>query len=211
MTRKGMTWLESLIVVMIFAVLACAFSASPAFAQLATVSGTGAAPAAPGAPSLDLYPLGKNFGADGSFQFGIDKSATAGVCAGYDVPDHIFLAGPCRDILILAHKGAAVAHLGGFVGYGLADINRSHPYWSARAGVNVGPAVSAALNKLGDGVPAFDALSSYQAPAWASYMGSITTLDYFGGYNGHWVHGPQIKADIPIQDLLNLIRAAGGK
>jgi hypothetical protein len=210
MKGKTMAWCEKLLVmltlVMVFAAVAVMPGHCQALQSLPTVSGTSV-----DAPSLDLYPLGKSFGKAGAFQFGIDKSATAGVCGGYDIPDHIFLAGPCRDLLVMAHAGKPVAHLGGFVGYGLADINRSHPYWSGRAGINTGGFLSAGLSKLADDVPYFDALSAYQAPAWVSYAGKITTLDYFVGYNGHWVHGPGLKADIPLADLLALITAAGGK
>jgi hypothetical protein len=166
---------------------------------------------APAAPSLDIYPIGKNFGSNGTYQIGFDKSQTVGACAGYDIPDHIFLTGPCRDFVILAHNGKSVAHMGGFLGYGLKDLSKSHPYWSARAGVSIGAAASSALNRLADDVPAFDALGAYQAPAWAAYVGKISDVEYFVGddFAGHLAHGPMANFTIPLADIAALIGSFG--
>lgn len=167
---------------------------------------------------LSLYPIGKNFGHNGSFQFGLDKSPTAGVCFEYDIPDRMFLTGPCRDIFVLAHYGRPAVHLGGSVGYGLLDVSKSHPVWGVRLGFNIGPAAKAALDRLADNVPALDAVGSFSAPKWAQYVGDITTLDFSGGVRQNpeagrvrYPYGAQAKVNIPIDDLVALIVSAGGK
>jgi len=50
------------------------------------------------AQSLDLLPIGKNFGHDGTWQIALDKSYTGSVCVFYDaaVGDRAFLVGVCR-------------------------------------------------------------------------------------------------------------------
>lgn len=163
------------------------------------------------AQSLDLYKLGKNFGSTGQWQFGIDKGATAGACLQREVHDGQWLAGPCRDVLILARNGAKAAHLGAAVMY---NADRGNATYSLRAGVNVGSASKAFLVELSQKAPLLESIGDLKAPKWAAYLGSITTLDYAVGYRpkhnadvkGNWTHGPMFKMDFPLEDLYALIK-----
>lgn len=168
--------------------------------------------------NLDLYNVGHALGQGGQWQFGIDKSPTAGACVMYDVPDKKLLAGPCRDVLILAHNGQRALHAGGAVLYELNDLAQKHPFYMARAGVNVGPAAHAALVHLSEKIPYLESLADYKAPVWAQYLGSIATVDAAGGYNPNpysnevrWPWGAQLKLDFPLADIASLFTSAGVK
>ncbi len=194
----------------LFAALLC-LSSTPVRAQeapatdavaLSTVSGTAAAAqdSAKLAPA-DWIKIGKNFGNRGQWQFGFDKSATAGACAAYAVRAHAVMAGPCRDVFLLARDGAPAFHLGAAVLY-----SGDTPNYTGRLGLTVGPAAAGALDQLSQRIPIVENLSHVKLPAWASYIGKITTVDYMvGRINGQLDHGPEAKVDIPLADLQLLL------
>lgn len=149
----------------------------------------------------DWIKLGKNFGSRGQWQFGFDKSSTAGACAAYVVRAHAVMAGPCRDVFLLARDGAPVFHLGGAILY-----SGSKPNYTGRAGFNIGPAGAAALNQVSERIPYLESLGDVRAPSWAAYVGRITTVDYIlGNINGQLDHGPGVKVNIPLADLRGLL------
>lgn len=161
---------------------------------------------------LDLYKFGGAFGRDKSWQIGLDKSPTAGACMVYDVADKAYLAGPCRDFIILSRRGEAAAHLGYAMLFDLGDMAQAHPAHNLRAGLNVGPAAKAALARVAEKIPALEDLAGYRAPGWAAYLGRITTLDAALGYRpdpaagqARWPWGFGLKADIPLSDLVTLL------
>lgn len=163
---------------------------------------TNPAAALPGklSPS-DWIKLGKNFGNRGEWQFGFDKSPTAGACAAYAVRARVLMAGPCRDVFLLARDGTPVFHLGAAILY-----SGQTPNYTGRAGFNVGPAGAAALNEVSTRIPYLEAVASMHVPSWASYLGKITTVDYMvGRINGRLDHGPEVKLDVPLADLRGLL------
>jgi len=192
---------------------------SAAYAQSAPAPA--AAPAAPvavaaPAPNLDLFQIGSNFGKNHSWEVGIDKSPNVDACLQREVHDGQWLAGPCRDIFILAKKQAdgslqPVAHLGAAILYNADHGNAS---FSARAGLNVGPAAHVMLVKVSDDIPGLEGLANITFPKWAAYLGDATTVDFAVGYrpvhdasvNGDLTYGPMAKLSIPLDDLYSLVK-----
>jgi hypothetical protein len=164
-------------------------------ASLETVSGTAASDVLKPA---DWIKLGKNFGSRGQWQVGFDKSATVGSCAFYAVRSRFLMAGPCRDVLLLAKDARPVFHLGGAALY-----SASHqPGYLGRAGFNVGPAAAALLTYAADHIPYVEAAADWNAPAALAYVGKITTFDYSAGIVGsQFDHGPQLMVNLPLPDL----------
>jgi hypothetical protein len=168
------------------------------------------------APS-DWYKIGGAWGPQQAWQVGFDKSATVGACgfigaARGQGPKYI--VGPCRDFFLVAKNKKPVYHLGILaLGYDVSDLTRSHPYYLARLGVNVGPAASSFLANLADRVPYLEGLLDWQAPAPLKYLGKISTLDAGGGPGLHAkpVYGGGVKLDIPLEDLAAAVRAATGR
>lgn len=172
------------------------------------------------AAAAPWIPLGPTFAADAAqpdhaFRFGFDKSATAGVCAEWNIVDRRPEAGPCRDVFLLRRGDVVAAHLGGSLMFALDDAAHTRPAYGTRLGINTGPAAKQALAAIGAHIPYLDQLGAYKAPAWASYLGAISSLDFSGSWRpkprdgGHrWLYGVQLKVDIPLEDLLSLLRGA---
>lgn len=190
--------------------------AAPAPAPVAAPAPAPAPAAAPAAQSLDLLQIGSSFGKNRAWEVGIDKSPVLDACIQREVHDGQWLAGPCRDVLVLAKLDASgalhpVAHLGAAIMYNAEHGNAS---FSMRAGVNVGPAAHALMVKLADDIPGLEGISNITFPKWASYLGSVTTVDYAVGYrpthdasvNGNLTHGPMAKMSIPLDDLYSLVK-----
>lgn len=167
------------------------------------------------APS-DWVKIGGAFGkpdANGrSWQFGFDKSDTAGGCLGWNMADSEFIGGPCRDVFILAHHQQRALHVGFMFGW---DSSHAHSAIVGRLGINVGPATAASLNYIGDKIPMLEALGSFSAPAPLAYIGKITNFDFMYGPrtnaapDKHFlVYGPEIQATLPLADLWAMV---GGK
>lgn len=185
-------------------------------AALGAVSMLPAPCSAAGATETLLTPaawvkLGPSFGPDSSWQFGFDKSATAGACAEYNIADRRFEAGPCRDIFLLARTGAKAMHLGGSIMFPLDDFEHKRPAYGTRFGINTGPAARAGLSAISAKVPYLDQLAAYRPPKWASYLGDIASVDFSGswrpkpvGDEHRFPYGVQAKVDIPLDDLLAL-------
>jgi hypothetical protein len=202
-----------------FAQDASAPAAVPAPAPVAAPVAPAPAPAvvaAPAVQSLDLFQIGNSFGKNKSWEVGIDKSPVLDACIQREVHDGQWLAGPCRDVLVLAKMDASgmlhpVAHLGAAIMYNAEHGNAS---FAMRAGVNVGPAAHALLSKMADDIPGLEGISNITLPKWASYIGSVTTIDYAMGYrpvhdasvNGNLTHGPMAKMSIPLDDLYSLVK-----
>jgi hypothetical protein len=169
-------------------------------AALPALSGTAAA--ADTLKPADWIKLGKNFGSRGQWQVGFDKSATAGSCAFYAVRAKFLMAGPCRDVLLLAKDARPVFHLGGAALY-----SSSHqPGYLGRAGFNVGPAAAGLLTYAADRIPYVEAISDWKAPKALAYAGKITTFDYSAGVvNNQFDHGPQVMVNIPLPDLRDVL------
>ena len=162
------------------------------------------------AKSLDLYKIGKNWGSRGQWQFGIDKGLTLGGCIQRELHDGQWLAGPCRDVFVLARDGYSMIHLGAYVNY---NAERGNASYGPRLGVSVGRFGNYVLEKASESVPWVEHYASWKAPPFMQYLGSIMTLDYGVGYRpvhtsdviGNWTHGPMFKLDIPIDDIYALL------
>lgn len=184
---------------MLIAALAC-FGSSHLRAQDVPAPAPVAAPAVL-APE-DWTKLGSAFGSRDQWQFGFDKSATLGSCAAYAVRAQFLMAGPCRDVLILAKDKVPTFHLGAAALYSASHT----PGYVGRLGFNVGPATKALLEYTAEKIPYVEAVTELRAPAALAYLGKITTLDYMAGVVGdEFDHGPQLKMDIPLADIRTLL------
>ncbi len=192
----------SIIAAMSFVFVSCAPKAHAQFilGGLPTITGTAteAAPAADTLKPADWIKLGGTFGSRDQWQFGFDKSATAGSCAMYAVRAKFLMGGPCRDVFILAKDRIPAFHLGG-----AALFSASHtPGYLARVGFTVGPAAKGLLAFTAEKLPYNEAAAEWSAPAPLAYVGKITTFDYSAGaVGGVFDHGPQVKVDVPLSDL----------
>lgn len=159
--------------------------------------------------SLNLIQLG-HFN-NPRWQFGIDKSATVAGCIQRELKDGQWLAGPCRDIFVLAKDGISRAHLGGAIMYNAEHGNASY---EIRAGIALGPATRAAVDKLAETAPGLEVLTQIKLPKWAAYLTDITTLDFAAGYRpihtadvvGNWTYGPMAQMNFPLEDLYSLLK-----
>jgi hypothetical protein len=168
------------------------------------------------AQSLDLYPVGKNFGSSGQWQFGIDKSAVVGACVQRELHDGQWLAGPCKDVFILAKNGQEVWHLGGAVMY---NAEHGNAVYELKTGVVVGRALQNGLAWVGGHIPLIDdaitSLSQYNPPKFLAYAANITKFDVSGGYRpshnaqvqGNWGYGGMVTLNIPLDDVYALLKA----
>lgn len=181
---------------------------SPA-GTLPTVSGTAADVAAPGTLTPgDWLKIGGAFGSRAQWQLGLDKSLTAGSCAAYAVRARFLMAGPCRDVLLLAKDKIPFFHLGGAVLYSASHT----PGYLGRLGFNIGPAAAGVLEYTADKLPYLEAVTEWKAPPALAYVGKITTVDYMVGVvGGQFDHGPEVKVDVPLQDLAAALGLGGGK
>jgi len=160
--------------------------------------------------SLDLYQIGKNWGSHGQWTFGIDKGLTAGACLQREINDGQWLAGPCRDVLVMARDGYSVLHLGVYIMY---NSERGNASYGPRMGVSVGRLGNYMAEKASELFPVIEAYAAWRAPPFVQYLGSIMTLDYGIGYRpahtddvlGNWTHGPMFKLDIPLDDVYGLL------
>lgn len=171
-------------------------ASAPAPTSLATVSGT-AVDSSVLTPDQWLK-IGGAFGSRSQWQFGLDKSATVGSCAFYAVRARFLMAGPCRDLLLLAKDSRPVFHLGGAALYSASHT----PGYLGRIGFNVGPAASSLLDWTAGRIPYIESAADWKAPSALAYLGKVTTFDYSAGtVGGVFDHGPQVKVDVPLDDL----------
>lgn len=145
-----------------------------------------------------------------SWQFGFDKSATAGVCMARDLAHGAYLGGACRDLFVLAHRQRKTAQLGVLFGW---DSTHAHSAILGRLGVHVGDATAAAANFLADKIPGLEAVAEWKAPPALQYLDKVTEVDgvggpYRGADRGSWAYGYEVKADVPLADIWALL---GGK
>lgn len=153
----------------------------------------------------DWIKISPTFGPGDNWQFGIDKSLTAGACAGYAIRSKLFMAGPCRDVLLLAKDKYRVFHLG------FASLQNEGAHPALRGGVDVGRFVGLGVNWTVEHVPYLEFIRKLELPGWASYLTHISKVDYFATYDGKMIdHGPMLKVDIPLPDLLALLPTKGG-
>lgn len=166
------------------------------------------------AESLSLFQIGHNFGSSGQWRFGVDKAATVGGCAQRELSDGQWLMGPCRDVFVLARYEEVAFHAGFAVLYNTEGGNASY---TARLGVNVGPAAKAGLVKLSEVIPSLDKIWDLHLPPFLNYLGHVTTIDYGVGWRPihtpdvfhNLTHGPMAKMDIPFDDLKILVKPFG--
>lgn len=138
-------------------------------------------------------------GAAGHWKLGLDASSTAGACVERELHDGQWLAGPCRDVLLLAKDSKVAFHLGGAV---MSNAEHFNTTFQLRMGLNLGPVVKAGLDRI----PALDSLANLNPPPWVSKLGNATTLDFAGGYRphhtadvyGNWTYGVAVKVDVPL-------------
>jgi len=166
--------------------------------------------------SLDLYKIGKNWGSRGQWQFGIDKGLTAGGCIQRELNDGQWLAGPCRDVFVLARRDPVtndvdnMIHLGPYIMY---NAERGNPSYGARLGFTAGNVARAMLDKAAENIPVLEFYAGWKAPPFLHYLRKILTLDYGIAWRpdhsadviGNWTHGPMFKLDIPIDDIYGLL------
>lgn len=167
-----------------------------------------AAPAAAQIPGwVNLHSFG-----DGRWQLGLDGSSSVGACLERELHDGQWLAGACRDVLLLAKDSKVAFHLGAAV---MSNAEHGNTSFQARAGFNVGPVTQAALDKLADRVPQLDRLTGWNLPPWLRRVGDATTLDFMGGYrpnhdssvNGNWTYGVGVKLDIPLDAAFGWLKS----
>jgi hypothetical protein len=202
--------------------VALLFVCSLARAQDVPVTGLSGAPT-PGmqaVTTLDLYPIGKHFGADGQWQFGIDKSATVGACVQRELHDGQWLGGYCRDIFILAKtiesadklsvNQVPMFHVGVDALY---NVQKSNGSYGVRAGFNIGGVAKTMLQKAASELPVLESLANWTAPPFIAYIDQITTIDYGVGWRpihdssvkGSLTYGPMAMVNIPLSDVWGLI------
>ena len=169
-----------------------------------------AAPSCLMATGLDLYPIGKNRGGRGQWQFGLDKGLTAGGCVQRELNDGQLLAGPCKDVFVLAKNGENVLHLGAYVMY---NAERGNASYGPRLGVTVGPAAKALISKAAEAFPVLEQYADWTPPPFLQYLNKILTLDYGVAYRpyhtedvrGNITHGPMCMLTIPLGDIYGLL------
>lgn len=178
---------------------------TPAYAQEAAPS------------SMEWYKLGSPFGKNKAWQFGLDTSLMpAGGCVQRELHDGQWLAGPCRDIFLLAKAQddgsfRSIFHLGA---YAMANAQRVNWSYGPRFGVNAGQVVKLGLVKIIDNVPYLEALADLHLPKFMQYADKVLTFDYGVAYrpvhdssvNGNWTHGPMVKLDLPFSDVVGLLK-----
>lgn len=161
--------------------------------------------------------IGKPFGQNAAWQFGLDTSKMpAGGCVQRELNDGQWLAGPCRDILLLGKQQDSldpkiIFHLGA---YAMANSERANWAYGPRLGINTGQAAKLLFGQVVSNVPYLESLADWKAPAFISYLDKVLTLDYGVGYrpihksdvHGNLTHGPMVKLDLPINDVIALLR-----
>lgn len=175
-----------------------AAAALTCFCSAARAQGSAApAPIIPGWYKLHWTP------ASSPWQFGLDASLSAGVCLERELHDGQFLAGPCRDVLLLAKDRRVAFHLGVAA---MSNAERGNTAFQLRLGANLGPVGEAALRKVADRLPFLERLADWKAPPFLGKLADATTLDFMGGprpihdasVNGPWTYGVGVKVDIPL-------------
>lgn len=158
------------------------------------------------------YQLHTFGGASGRWKLGLDKSPTAGACLERELHDGQWLAGPCRDILLLAKDSQVRFHFG----LGAAsNAEHGNTAFQLRLGFNVGPIAKGALAKAADSVPILEKFEEWNAPGWLSKIGDMTTLDFAGGprpihdasVNGEWTYGIGAKVDVPLDVIFGWLKS----
>lgn len=139
----------------------------------------------------------------GHWKLGLDAGVTGSACIERELHDGQFLAGPCRDILLLAKDGHVAFHIGAGI---MSNTQHGNTSFQGRFGFNIGPAARASLLSAADKIPVLENVASIQLPPWASKIGDAMTVDFAGGYrpthdssvNGNWTYGVAVKVDLPL-------------
>lgn len=205
----------------LFALALAALFSNPLHAQtIATVSGTAIDLPLPASVSVVSSPvltpdtwvkIGPAWGPAQAWQFGFDSSKTAAVCAFDGLAKHqkpSYIVGPCRDVFILAKNGNPIYHVGGEFGYNVSDLSHSHPYYLARVGITVGPAVHGSLEWVSEKIPYVEEAANWNAPSALQYLGNISTVDAGGGpgVGVKPVYGAALKLSLPIDDVVSFLK-----
>lgn len=190
-------------------------AAAPAPAPATLGSATlPSAPTATATPpvSLDWYKIGQPFGKNQAWQFGLDTSAMpAGGCVQRELHNGQYLAGPCRDILLLARNAVPTFQLGAAA---LANTERGNMTYGPYLGVNVGSVGKAALASAAQKAPVIENLLDYQMPPFVAYLDKVLSVDFKVGYRphhdasvkGNLTYGPMVKLNLPLDDVIALLK-----
>lgn len=146
--------------------------------------------------------------ADSKWQFGLDASLSMGACLERELHDGQWLAGPCRDVLLLAKDHKVAFHLGGAA---MSNAEHGNTAFQLRAGFNVGPVARFVASKL----PVIDQVLEWNPPPFLSKIADATTIDAMGGprpvhdasVNGDWTYGVGAKVDVPLDVVYNWLKS----
>lgn len=161
-----------------------------------------AAPTIPGWYQLHWTP------AASKWQFGLDASPSVGACLERELHDGQWLAGPCRDILLLAKDHKVAFHIGAAA---MSNAEHGNTAFQMRAGFNVGPVAKFVAGKL----PLIDQLLEWNPPPFLGKLADATTIDAMGGprpvhdasVNGPWTYGFGVKVDVPLDVVYGWLKA----
>ena len=141
------------------------------------------------------------------WQFGIDASPTVGACVERELHDGQWLAGPCRDVLLLAKDHKVAFHLGAAA---MSNAEHGNTAFQLRFGFNTGPVAKFAASKI----PLIDQLANWTPPPFLSHLADATTIDFMGGprpvhdssVNGVWTYGVGVKVDVPLDVVYSWLK-----
>lgn len=96
-------------------------------------------------------------------------------------------------------------------GYWAARLEGQNPIYGPAVGVNIGPAVSAAVAKLELLLPVISNMG-YAIPPFVAKLGDLASVDFYGGYapvvgggDKPWAYGVGGKVKIPITGNLTAL------
>ena len=146
--------------------------------------------------------------ASSRWQFGLDASPTIGACLEREIHDGQWLAGPCRDVLLLAKDHKVAMHMGVAA---MSNAERGNTALQVRLGFNLGPIAKYAASKI----PVVDQILDWNPPPFLAHLGDATTLDFMGGprpihdasVNGIWTYGVGAKVEVPVDVVVGWIKA----
>lgn len=146
--------------------------------------------------------------ASSRWQFGLDSSMSVGACLEREIHDGQWLAGPCRDILLLAKDHKVAMHMGVAA---MSNAERGNTALQVRLGFNLGPIAKYAASKI----PVVDQILDWNPPPFLAHLGDATTLEFMGGprpihdasVNGIWTYGVGAKVEVPVDVVVGWIKA----
>lgn len=167
-------------------------------------------PPSPKASIPGWYQL-HTFDSGGHWRLGLDASTSVGACIERELHDGQWLAGPCRDVLLLAKDASVAFHLGVAA---MSNAEHGNTAFQLRAGFNLGPAARAGVATAVDHLPVLEHALDWSAPPFLAKLADATTVDFMGGprpvhdssVRGAWTYGVGAKVDIPLDTLVNWLK-----